>query len=41
VIIGPAFSLVLPCTAILIQTFDRRRVGVAVIEVLDLRCYIK
>jgi hypothetical protein len=25
----------------LIQTFDRRRVGIAVIEVLDLLCYIK
>src|ERR1700722_20633778 len=41
VIICPAFSRVLPCASILIQTFDWRRVRVAVIEVLDLLCYIK
>src|SRR5277367_805455 len=41
VIIGPALLRVLPCAAILIQAFDRGRVGVAVIEVLDLLCYIK
>ncbi len=40
-IIRAAFSRVLPCTAILIQTFDRRRIGVAVVKVLDLLCYIK
>src|ERR1700733_13622456 len=41
VIISPALLRVLPCAAILIQTFDRRRVRVAVIEVLDLLFHIK
>src|ERR1700722_11309074 len=40
VIISLALSRVLPCAAILIQTFDWGRVGVAVIKVLDLLCYI-
>ena len=41
VIIRAALSLVLPCPSILIQAFDRRRIGIAVVEVLDLLCYIK
>ena len=40
VMISAAFSLVLPCAAILIQTFDRRRIGIAVVKVLNLPCYI-
>src|SRR5271155_1187046 len=40
VIISPALSLVLPCTLILIQTFDRRRIRITVVEVLHLLCYI-
>src|SRR5580658_325509 len=41
VIVSPALSRVLPCAAILIQTFDRWRIRVAVIEVLDLLFHIK
>ena len=40
-VICAAFSLVLPCAAILIQAFNRWRIGIAVVEILDLPCYIK
>ncbi len=32
---------ILPYTAILVQAFDRGRIGIAVVEVLNLLCYIK
>ena len=41
VMISAAFSRVLPHAAILIQALDRRRIGIVVVEVLNLCCYIK
>ena len=40
-IIRAALLRVLPCTAILFQVVDRRRIGITVVEVLDLLCDIK
>ena len=36
-----ALSRVLPYPAILFQAFHRGRIGIAVVEVLDLLCYIE
>ena len=40
-VIRAALLRVLPCAAILFQTFDRGRIGIAIVEFLDLLCYVK